>query len=74
MDTLKAAVSDMNSDTGFKVDVLSYTVLNNGTFAVVQSIYQDPAGDAKDPTPATTILEFDKGKILNETWYYIMTL
>ncbi len=75
MDELRGYVSSDLSRTSFTMNTLSYTVLNTGTFAVVQAIYQDASasGDAKDPTPATVILQFLNGKIVNETWYYITT-
>ncbi len=73
MSTLKNYVPSDLSRASFQVNVLSYTVLNDGVFAVIQGIYQNSGSDAKEPTPATVILEFSDGKIINETWYYITT-
>ncbi len=64
--------SDFSRPT-VQMNNLSYTVLNNGVYAIVQGVYQDIGGDAKEPTPLTDILEFEDGKIINETWYYITT-
>ena len=55
-----------------KVDAQSYLVTLDGRFAVIQAIYseKDSLSGKWVSTPATAILEFKAGKILNETWYY----
>ena len=68
---VKIAVPEFLSHPEFKVDFQSYTVMNAGTFATVNGFYQDASDDAKNPTPETIILEFDSGKIIHETHYYI---
>ncbi len=73
MASLKTYVPQDFSRASFQVNILSYTVLNSGVFAILQGIYQDTGGDAKEPTPITIIQEFSNGKIINETWYYIIT-
>ncbi len=73
MDTLKTYVPRDFSRASVQVNILSYTVLNNGVFAIVQGVYQDTGGDAKEPTPLTILLEFSNGMIITETWYYIMS-
>ena len=55
---------------GFKVETQSYMITAFGRFAVLQVMYAEPPG-IPTSTPATVILEFKDGKILNETWYYI---
>jgi ketosteroid isomerase-like protein len=59
-------------EQGFNVEAQSYMVTGFGRFAVLQVMYADPMGGQKTSTPATVILEFKDGKILNETWYYIL--
>jgi hypothetical protein len=54
----------------FKVETQSYMITNFGRFAVLQVMYAEPPG-IPTSIPATVILEFKDGKILNETWYYI---
>jgi len=56
----------------FKVQAQSYMVTAFGRFAVLQVMYAEPEGGPATSTPTTVILEFKDGKILNETWYYIM--
>ncbi len=73
IDTLKTYVPRDFSRASVQMNILSYTVLNNGVFAIVQGVYQDTGGDAKEPTPLTIILEFSNGMIITETWYFIMS-
>jgi ketosteroid isomerase-like protein len=58
-------------EKSFKVEAQSYMVTGFGRFAVLQIMYAEPEGGPTTSTPATVILEFKDGKILNETWYYI---
>ncbi len=58
-------------EKGLKVEAQSYMLTAFGRFAVLQVKYAEPEGGPKTSTPATVILEFKDGKILNETWYYV---
>jgi hypothetical protein len=58
---------------GFTAEADSYMVTNGGRFAVLQVMYADPGpGGPTTPIPATVLLEFKDGGIVNETWYYIL--
>ena len=69
---LQGVVPPSFKEKGFKVEAQSYMVTAMGRFAVLQVMYAEPEGGPATSTPATVILEFKDGKILNETWYYIM--
>ena len=56
---------------GFTTEAKSYMVTNAGRFAVLEVMYAEPEGGPPTPIPATVILEFKDGRIVNETWYYI---
>jgi hypothetical protein len=57
-------------DPTFKVRVNSYVVTSAGVFASVQATYEYGSVGPTTPVPATIILEFRDGRILNEMWVY----
>ena len=69
---LQGVVPPSFKEKGFKVEAQSYMVTEFGRFAVLHVMYAEPEGGPTTSTPTTVILEFKDGKILNETWYYIM--
>ncbi len=69
---LQGAVPMSFRGEGFITEAQSYMVTNFGRFAVLEVMYAEPEGGPPTPIPATVILEFKDGKIVSETWYYIL--
>lgn len=72
----KADISSWYTDEGAppqrKAHFQSYLVTADGRFAVIQAVLTFVSSLTNKPVsaPATGVLEFANGQIVNETWYY----